>query len=256
MRRSNFINEHPVLYVVFGVLLLIFGIVFMNSNNAERAEEERFMSIAEEIPAQCTSFKTRETHSGRRTTVHVDGYFTYEYGGREYRDRLITDVGSDIEVGEYYYIYIDPNNPDDCRLPYTEQYKNSQSFGSWAIMGAGGVCIVLGVVFIWFKRKSNTASVPASSSSSGSSGSSYSNVFDTYSAPPESLTNDTFTGVNPSADNNPYGGYPAAPDNTFGGVNPSANNNPYGGYPAAPDNTSGGVNPPDNNNPYGGYNNP
>ena len=257
--RSRFFNEHPIIYVILGIIVLGIGISFINGSNAERADEERFFSVAEEIEAQCTDIKTRDYYSRRRHTVHYDGYFSYEYNGTIYTDRLISDVGSDIELYEWYYIYVDPSNPADCRLPYTEQYKSSQNFGSWAITIVGGVCILLGIVFMVLKSKRPKASLNASSGSS----SSYGNVFDTYSSPSENMTNNTFSGTSA----NTYNGY-NQPSNNFG---MDSMNNTYNGYnqPSnnfgtdSMNNTYNGYNQSSNNfgtdsmnNTYNGYNQP
>lgn len=258
MRNVNFT---PIVNLITGAVVVIIGIIILVSHAAQQAEEEKFMSTAIPIDAICVDVDVRYTRSGKRTTTHYDAYFSYEYADVLYEDRLIKDAGN-LEIGAWYEIYIDPNDPGHCDVPYSESYHSSQTLAGGITLGLGAVVLLIGVLRVIFRRgrisgEDSTKYPPVAAVAAGAVGSgnspypAYSSgkTFDTYSAPPESLTENSgaYTGYyNAPVDNSAYNtdttsfgaAPPSDPYNTQGGYNASS---PYGAQPAAaPYNTQGG----------------
>ena len=135
------------------VMLIIGGSLIVWTVNKQR-ENDEFMKHSIEISAEVVSVRTQRSTSRKHKRITYSYYaiVDYEYEGTIYR-RGEFKVDSSTKEGSNITVYIDPNNPGDCRLPENLNFLNYLGYLPLIVMG-GAILVFSVSSLIKQKRRS------------------------------------------------------------------------------------------------------
>ncbi len=142
-----------LLLIIVGIGVFLGGAAFGAMQLIKKSSEDQFFNTAEKVVATCEDLK-KESNGSSSCQVSV----VYSYGSGVYTATLDQVDGTKLDRGTTFYLYVNPADPEDCRLPYQDSYftTNLIFFGSIA---AGGLILLIVGIAVLKKAKSMAAPV-------------------------------------------------------------------------------------------------
>lgn len=131
--------------VVWGIMLVLIGIIFFIVALAQSAQNRSYASCSERVSATVTNKTSRRTKHGRAYELYV----TYNVDGADY-ERWIgvnADTYDAVNEGGQYEIYYKPQNPKCAVNPENLNPKNVR-----VIFIVAATATVLGIVLFLIGR--------------------------------------------------------------------------------------------------------
>ncbi len=151
--KGNFAGKViSVLIILAGLGALGFGGFFGVLQFLDKMDNDSFFDSAETITAVCQKVSSEQKGTETIYNAHVK----YSFDFKTYTPVLEDVEGADLKEGMSIYVYIDPQKPSDCRLPYQTSYytMNLVFYGSIALGGL--IFFIIGLVV---NRKSSKPGV-------------------------------------------------------------------------------------------------
>lgn len=131
------------LFVIFGIIMLVSGIIKINSSR-------EFREQAIEINGKITMIDVyRDSDGDENYTVYVD----YRYDGQDYQNVEINEYSSSMEEGELIKLLIDPDNPSEAKTLKGDLLVGIFMLLFGVVFGAVGIVSVVSIIKAIKKKK-------------------------------------------------------------------------------------------------------
>ncbi|MGN0536763.1 MAG: DUF3592 domain-containing protein [Acutalibacteraceae bacterium] len=137
----------PASAIICSIILIVVGLVSYINAETKNRENDEFIANADIVQAYITN---TYTHVGsNRGSQNDDIYVKYDYKGISYKKVYVgfVPIRYNYKVGDLITVYVDPNNPQNARIPQ----NNSTILG--IIIISVGVLLVVVSSFKYIKQK-------------------------------------------------------------------------------------------------------
>lgn len=102
-----------------GKILLSMGIVMVIIGLISIFSTFNFVQRAEKISGEITRIDKHPNSAKRTGTSGSTAYVRYKYNGEQYSNINIHEYSTEMRVGQYIYLYCDPDNPSHVEVAST-----------------------------------------------------------------------------------------------------------------------------------------